>query len=372
MSRRILVVCTPLSPVGGSIRRLRLWAHYLGQQARLGVLCNPGDGQVREILEAEGAEVLESRTLGRHGRVSVLPGLSGVHRAIRGWRPDAVVSMFVWANLLTSSSALLQGLGGGRPVPHVVHLAGDPVPPAHHPALVGGYRALVGFAMRRADRIVTINGHDAQLVRAFGIGDERIRVIPIGIEGSERCVRTGIHRPLRFGVVARLSAEKRVDRIVEAFAAVTADAGVPAELHVYGSGVCQEDLEARTRALSVDDRVTFHGWAPDPRAAFENIDVLLLYSDTEGTPRSMMEAGDLGVPSVGRDVGGVAEIIDDGRSGYVVRSEDELQDRMRRLLEASPDEVLAMGRAAHAFMRERHSIEREVGDLRALIDELVG
>ncbi|MDP7111810.1 MAG: glycosyltransferase [Myxococcota bacterium] len=371
MSHRILVICTPLSAVGGSIRRLRLWANHLGEHAQLGVLCNPGDGKVRELLEAAGAEVLESRSLGRPGRVTVLPGLAGVHRAVRAWRPDAVVSMFVWANLLASSSALLQGLGGRRAVPHVVHLAGDPVPPARHAALVGGYRALVGFAMRRADRIVTINGHDADLVRAFGIDDARIRVIPIGIEGSERCTRDAVHRPLRFGVVARLSAEKRVDRIVEAFAAVTS-ASAPAELHVYGSGVCQDDLESQARSLGVHDRVTFHGWAPDPRAALENIDVLLLYSDTEGTPRSMMEAGDLGVPSVGRDVGGVAEIIDDGRSGFVVRSEEELRGRMRRLLDMPPAEVLAMGRAAHAFMRERHSIEREVGDVRGLIDELVG
>ena len=47
MSHRILVICTPLSAVGGSIRRLRLWANHLGEHAQLGVLCNPGDGKVR-------------------------------------------------------------------------------------------------------------------------------------------------------------------------------------------------------------------------------------------------------------------------------------------------------------------------------------
>ena len=84
-------------------------------------------------------------------------------------------------------------------------------------------------------------------------------------------------------------------------------------LLMVGDGPLRAELE-----LVAGSTTTFLGALADPLPAFQAADVLLLTSDTEGVPAVVVEAGLCGVPVVATDVGYVASVVDDGRTGVVV------------------------------------------------------
>jgi len=97
----------------------------------------------------------------------------------------------------------------------------------------------------------------------------------------------------------------------------------------------------------------------------------VLTSRNEGTPVALIEAGAAGRPVVATDVGGVAEVVRDGTSGYVVPPGDAtaLAARVGTILD-EPEAARAMGLAGRAWVRARFSSERLVDDLTALYQEL--
>ncbi|WP_055588468.1 glycosyltransferase [Streptacidiphilus griseoplanus] len=127
---------------------------------------------------------------------------------------------------------------------------------------------------------------------------------------------------LRIGAVGRLDPVKRLDRLVEAFAAAAADR--PGwELHLFGEGPLEGGLRAQAVRLGVADRVVFRGTASDMAAAYRELSLVALTSEREGRPMALAEGSACGVPCVSFDVsGGVRELVADGRTGTLVQPGD--------------------------------------------------
>ncbi len=104
------------------------------------------------------------------------------------------------------------------------------------------------------------------------------------------------------GNVGRLSCEKRVDLVLAAAHRLAPDRP---DLHVLivGGGDQRVALEALTQRLYLSRRVTFTGLVKDVTPALIAMDVLVQSSDTEGTPRAVLEAMAHGLPVVATDVG---------------------------------------------------------------------
>ena len=100
------------------------------------------------------------------------------------------------------------------------------------------------------------------------------------------------------------------------------------EVHfdIVGDGALRPAMEARTRQLAIDDRVTFHG--AKPRAALPEIyrqaSVLLLTSNHEGFGRVLVEAMAAGVPIVSTRTAGAREVLGDGEAGVMAPIGDAL------------------------------------------------
>lgn len=143
----------------------------------------------------------------------------------------------------------------------------------------------------------------------------------------------------RIGAVGRLEAVKRLDRLVDAFALACAD--LPDwELHLFGDGSQEPALCEQAAQLGIGDRVRFRGSVSDMAAAYQELAVLALTSEREGRPMALAEAAGCGVPCVSFDLSaGVRELIDDGRTGTLVRPGDTaaLADALRQL--ANDDEL---------------------------------
>jgi glycosyltransferase involved in cell wall biosynthesis len=122
--------------------------------------------------------------------------------------------------------------------------------------------------------------------------------------------------------VGSLTQEKRPDRLARVFAAVRAT--VPeAELWVVGSGPLDDDLAGQLAISGDAAHARLLGVRDDVADLMNAADLLLLTSDTEGTPGVLLEAGAASLAVVATRVGGVADCIADGRTGVLVGREDE-------------------------------------------------
>jgi glycosyltransferase involved in cell wall biosynthesis len=187
----------------------------------------------------------------------------------------------------------------------------------------------------------------------------------------------GANGRLLLGVVAQLSPWKGQDTAIEALALLVGE-GIDAHLLLVGSAKFvaratrfdNTDYVAGLRELvarkGLQERVWWLGEREDVPQLIRAMDVLLLPSWEEPFGRALIEAMALGVPVVATSVGGPAEIVEQGREGYLVaprRAPDWAQAIAR--LAQSPQTAAAMGRSGRERAQQLFTIERHV---RATLD----
>jgi sugar transferase (PEP-CTERM/EpsH1 system associated) len=123
------------------------------------------------------------------------------------------------------------------------------------------------------------------------------------------------------GTVARLSPEKGIDRLIDAFAAL-ATRHPAIQLLIAGDGPARPALVEQVNRLGLTDRVTFTGHCDRVKSVLDRLDVFVLPSLTEGIPLALLEAMAAGVPVIATAVGGVPEVVEDGVSGVLVPADD--------------------------------------------------
>jgi glycosyltransferase involved in cell wall biosynthesis len=221
----------------------------------------------------------------------------------------------------------------------------------------GMARAATALALRRMDARVVANcdfvaSQWRRLVRA-----DRIETIYNGVAGP---VGTPLRRPdgpPRIGCIGRMSPEKGQREFV------AAAAGIHDSLPECRFVICGEALfgnpEARRYAAEVRSAASglpaeFRGWVPDIYGALAELDLLLVPSvGPEATTRVILEAFAAGVPVIAFRSGGISEVVEDGVTGVLVRSVEEMAREAVALLRGGPERRAAMARAARAEWQRR-------------------
>jgi len=172
------------------------------------------------------------------------------------------------------------------------------------------------------------------LIRARIVSDARSTMIPPGIPRTtldvpaDRCgASTGA---LLVGFIGRLTSIKRPDRFVEMARAI-ASGRTDVELLIVGDGPLGDEIRSAAQSIPLVHCV---GWRRDIAPILAALDVLVMCSDNEGIPLTLIEASLHGVPTVTTDVGSVRDVVDDGRTGLVTeRSSDALFAAVTRLVD---------------------------------------
>jgi glycosyltransferase involved in cell wall biosynthesis len=146
-----------------------------------------------------------------------------------------------------------------------------------------------------------------------------------------------------------------------------------AVLWVVGDGRERPALVGELRELGVESATRLLGVRTDVANVLAAADLLLMTSDTEGTPGVVLEAALAGLPTVTTDVGGVSECVSDGVTGLLVAPDDEagLAAATVRLLRDAPARD-AMGAAAEAWVGERFDFEHVVDEYLDFYGEVLG
>lgn len=126
------------------------------------------------------------------------------------------------------------------------------------------------------------------------------------------------------GTVANITEVKNHRNLILSFRKV-ADALSNVVLVIAGSGPLENEMKALSRDLGIAEKVLFLGRRSDVAEIYKVLDVYSLSSFSEGFPLSILEAMASGVPVVATDVSGINEIIQDGKNGVLVPSNDPKQ-----------------------------------------------
>ncbi len=191
-------------------------------------------------------------------------------------------------------------------------------------------------------------------------------------------------RPLRVGIVGRLAPVKNHRLLLKAAARLHHE-GPPGGFRfcVVGDGELRDSLERETRELGLSHAVTYWGWRQEMAPVYADLDAVVLTSNNEGTPVSLIEAMAAARPIVATAVGGVpdllgreVEVLGKGVSraerGLLVPPEDEraLVHALQYLRDRE-EEAAAMGERARTHAVTAFGLERLVKDLEGLYRELM-
>jgi colanic acid/amylovoran biosynthesis glycosyltransferase len=219
---------------------------------------------------------------------------------------------------------------------------------AHGADIAAADDAVLGAKIRDADFVVCVSDYGRSQLMAL-VDEEhwpKIHVVRCGVDmtrhdGFDDRARNGTATVLAVG---RLVSVKGHGVLLAAIARL-AEAGQPVKLTIVGDGPRRARLERLAQRLGIADRVAFAGAVgqDDIGRFYEKADVFCLSSFVEGIPVVLLEAMAFGVPVIASQITGIPELIEDGRSGLLVRPgrADLLADALRSLL-VDPDRRAAL------------------------------
>ncbi|MBI5210960.1 MAG: glycosyltransferase [Elusimicrobia bacterium] len=340
---------------------------------------SPGEGSMLDLAERSGVQPIVIPSLGRElGLWRDIATFCKLFLLIRREKPDVVHTHKSKAGALGRLAARLCG------VPVVVH--------TFHGHVLHGYfgplkslvfRLIERFLAKMTDRIIAVSQKVKEdLVRHGVAREDAIEVVPLGLDLGKflRGARGGgtLRRELGLGpdvplvgIVARLVPIKRLDLFLQAARAVK-DASPEARFVVVGDGELRPALEATAASLGLKDGVRFLGFRDDLEAIYPDLDVLTLTSDNEGSPVSLIEGLAAGCAVAAFNVGGVQDVVKDGRTGVLTPAGDA-RALANAVLELLADSARRgrLGEAGRADIAGRFSVERLVADLDALYGRLL-
>lgn len=395
----------------------------------------PAEGNMSGLAKQEGVEPIVIEELGREVRpLYDLAAFAKLTKLLWRERPAIVHTHTAKAGALGRMASLVVNFAWaarrqmGLPAPpsirsvHTYH--GNVFHGYFSPLKTRLYLAIERALARFTDVVIVISPlQRSEIVEKFKIAEpSRVRLIPLGLDlgpfrncsnyrGKLRA-ELGLGETTRLiGIVGRLVPIKRHDLLLEAISLLK-DSKVSGGgfcCVVVGDGELRSALERRAEEMELSEYVRFLGWRRDLETVYADLDCLVLTSDNEGTPVSVIEALSAGVPVVATAVGGVPDLLsplEEGEvSGPVVLSNGEPLDLWRagedgagdikgprlaasglltpagdaralalalELLWSEPNLVARCALRGSSWVQEAFVIERLVSDIDSLYKELLG
>ena len=358
---------------------------------------HPQGGGSETYLQRIGAQLAASGTRVTL-RTARYPGsarrevVDGVHIQRRG----GAYTVYVWAGLAMAAAKI--GLGPLRRVrPDVVVDTQNGLPFLSR--LVHGRRAVVlvhhchreqwpvaGPVMSRigwfvesriaprlyrGNQYVTVSLPSARDLAVLGVQPEHVAVVRNGVDAAPaESLTVPRSATPRVVVLSRLVPHKQIEDALDVIAALRPR--IP-DLHldVLGDGWWAQKLIDHAAQLGISDAVTFHGHVDDTtkHSVLQRSWVQVLPSRKEGWGLAVVEAAQLGVPTIGyRSSGGLTDSIVDGVTGMLVDGYSDLVDGLERLL---TDDVLREQLGTKAQVRSGEFSWRQSADaMRAVLESV--
>jgi glycosyltransferase involved in cell wall biosynthesis len=159
--------------------------------------------------------------------------------------------------------------------------------------------------------------------------------------------------------LGRITKIKRPDRLMEV-GIILKTKKIEVSFLIAGDGDLLQEMQKSSAQLDLP--FIFLGWQHNLAALFSVANILVMTSDNEGTPLSIVQAQLSGVPVISTNVGSVCEVLLDGESGFLTSLDSTLIAEKIEFLVNNPIERVEMGAAGLLFAGEKFSPSRLVSD----------
>lgn len=276
-------------------------------------------------------------------------------RLIKQVKADVVLSYTIKPNLYGGlASAFCK-------VPQIANVTGLGAA-VEYPGLLQKFTILLyKVCMRKTHLVFFQNDANRQFCLQHGMVKGRTRLIPgSGVNLSYHTLKPYPQEdePVRFLFISRIRVEKGIEEYLAAAEAIRKECP-NTEFHILGE--CEGDYEDRLRRMTEDGIVEYHGTQSDVRPFIERAACLIHPSFyPEGMSNVLLEACAAGRPVITTDRPGCGEIVDNGKTGFIVRQKeaDDVIAKVRKFLSLPYEERKNMGLAAR--LKVEREFDREI------------
>ena len=328
-----------------------------------------------DYLETVATDITATRINGLGRSISPRADLMAfvqVVREIRAFRPHVIHTHTAKAGVIGRLASLASGRRSVR-----VH--------TYHGHLLHGYfgkfKTLLVISVEKAlalftTKLLAVGKKVMEDLLAAGIGRRgKFGVMPPGLHlpdlptREDACTMLELNPSLRYGAfIGRVTKIKRPDRFLDVVAELQHQG---CDLHFIVAGAGELLDYCKERSSNENLPVTFLGWREDIETVLAACDLVLLTSDNEGTPLSLIQAGMARLPIVATNVGSINEIVLDKETGFLTDlSVSSLAESVMKLA-SSQSLREKMGERAHQYTIQRYGVERLVDDHQKLYEELL-
>ena len=328
-----------------------------------------------DYLDTVATDVKATRIQGFGRRVSLggdIAAFVSLIREIRSFKPHIIHTHTAKAGFLGRIASIVSLQSSIR-----VH--------TFHGHLLNGYfgvfkRRLVIIAEQVlamfTHQLLAVGNKVRQDLLAVGIGNsKKFGLMPPGLEIGELPNKKKSQESfglsattLQCGFIGRVTQIKRPDRFLDVVTEIKRR-GVELEFFMAGDGELLDTCRERIMRENLPVKVL--GWQSDIEKVLSVADLVVLTSDNEGTPLSLIQAGMAGLPVVTTRVGSVPEVVLDGTTGIITGLDaQEIADALEKLASSS-DLRGQMGAAAKEFTLANFGVKRLVHDHEELYKKLL-
>ncbi|PKM92546.1 MAG: hypothetical protein CVU80_02790, partial [Elusimicrobia bacterium HGW-Elusimicrobia-4] len=157
------------------------------------------------------------------------------------------------------------------------------------------------------------------LVKREKIPAQKITVVYNGVDQHPASI---IHHPssvFTVGYIGRLHKEKGV-YLIPKITKIVCEKNGKIKFLIYGDGPEKNNLKLQITNYKLQNKVEFLGWQTNLKDIYSSIDILLLPSEEESFPQAALESMSCGIPVIASDVGGVSELVEDKKTGLLIKS----------------------------------------------------
>jgi len=328
-----------------------------------------------DYLDSVATDIKAIRIDGLGRRVSLLGDIRAflsLVKAIREFKPNIIHTHTAKAGFLGRLASLVSLQKSVR-----VH--------TFHGHLLNGYfgsfkRTLVVIAEKSlafiTQQLLAVGDKVRQDLLEAGIGSkEKFGLMPPGLaignlpSKNDALTFLGINNErLQCAFIGRVTQIKRPDRFLNVVSEIK-KRNISLDFFMAGDGELLEVCRERIIAENLPVKVL--GWQSNIEKVLSAADIVVLTSDNEGTPLSLIQAGIVGLPVVSTNVGSVPEVVQDGATGLITSLDvQEIADALEKLV---TDKALRahLGSAAQKFTLANFGVQRLVRDHEELYKKLL-
>ncbi|MBF0484309.1 MAG: glycosyltransferase family 4 protein [Candidatus Omnitrophica bacterium] len=336
------------------------------------VICSTVEDEIRDLFLKAGLRPQQIIFVPHWQKIFFVPFLFTLRKVFKKMKPDIIHSFGIQADIFSALSVI-----GLNRIRLIGYYESQPLTSNTGKLKNLFYSFINRIVGEKFCRTIAVSeGIKQELILQKVRKSETIDVVYLGIDNSwNNNANIAVDKNRSFpiiGTVGRLSAEKRLDRIIRIMPKIVS-IYPKAQLIFVGKGIEQNYLENLSQEHGIENNVKFTGWVADVGAVIRTFDFFVMSSAREGCPNALLEAMSFAKPVIVSDIPGINEIISNGRDGLLIDTEN-VEIFAEAILKLCQDLSFAvsLGQAAHKKVLEKFSAAKEIESLKNIYNRYAG